>query len=82
MESTISNVTSEQKCQDLCQSEEKCTFYTFFENPRASGNCSLLSNCEIFKSCADYSNVYCHTGPKKVCSILIYKRTRLKLEFQ
>jgi len=69
--SAVSNVTSEENCQELCcQDYDKCKFYTWYEPTSIMSNyCFLLSSCNNQNSdCPD-----CRSGPNCYSEFFVEK---------
>jgi len=69
--SAVSNVTSEENCQELCcQDYDKCKFYTWYETTSIMSNyCFLLSSCNNQNSdCPD-----CRSGPNCYSEFFVEK---------
>jgi len=69
--SAVSNVTSEESCQEICCNEyEKCKFYTWYNTSSIMANyCFLLSTCNNQNSgCPD-----CRSGPNCYSEFFVEK---------
>jgi len=64
---TVSDVVDQAQCQDICQKNTQCTFFTYYDNTSAPG---LHSTCFLFSECDRRSRDCsgCWSGPGQCSS--------------